>query len=105
TADGRMLATGHRDMTLRLWEVPTGRERGRIAGHEAPVFSVDFAPAGNRLLAAASNDAVYVWDVYATVKPQLAGAKLSKEDRDKLWQRLADADSTVAFQAMGELMA
>jgi RNA polymerase sigma factor (sigma-70 family) len=105
TPDDRMLATGSADKTLRLWEVATGTERARIAGHEAPVFSLDFSPEGN-LLAAASNDApVYIWDVYGMSSLKVAGGKLAKEDREKLWKSLANPDARVGFQAVRELIA
>jgi WD40 repeat protein len=105
SADGRMLATSDGDNTLRLWEVASGKERGRIIGHESAVHSLDFSPDG-RLLAAASYDApVYLWDVYASKEPTLAGAKLAKEGRDKLWQSLADAVGAAGFQAVCELIA
>ena len=105
TADGRMLATGSLDNTFRLWEVSSGMERTRIPGHEAPVFSVDFSPNG-RLLAAASMDApVYIWDAYAPPNLKLTNGKLLKQDREKLWQALADTDAAVAFHAICELIA
>jgi hypothetical protein len=105
TADGRMLATGGCDKTLRLWEVASGKQRRRIIGHESGVGSVDFSPDG-KLLAACSSDApVYLWDVYRTQKPVSPGDQLGKEDLEKLWQKLADIDGSLAFQAMCELIA
>jgi hypothetical protein len=103
--DGRMIATGSLDMTLRLWEVASGMERGRITGHDAYVFHLDFSPNG-RVLAAASNDApVYIWDAYAPPNLKLTSGKLLKQDREKLWQALADTDAAVGFQAICELIA
>jgi RNA polymerase sigma factor (sigma-70 family) len=105
SGDSRMIATGSIDRTLRLWEVASGMERNRILGHQMRVIGVDFAP-GGRLLAAASQDApVFIWDAYVIQKPKSAGAKLAKEDREKLWQRLADPDATVGYQAVCELIA
>jgi WD40 repeat protein len=115
SADGRMIATGKydspaglggtNDNSLRLWEVATGTERGRIQGHENSVPSVDFSPDG-RLLAAISDDApIYIWDVYALEKSKLPGKGLTKDDKDKLWKQLAEEDAPRAFQAVRDLIA
>jgi WD40 repeat protein len=104
TSDDRMIATGSYDSTLRLWEMASGAERGRIVGHQNNVDSVAFSPDG-RLLAASSRDApAYLWDVYSRqiTRPTV---KISKEDRDKLWQQLTDSDAAKAFQAMCDLIA
>jgi WD40 repeat protein len=98
-----MLATSSSDKSLRFWEVATAMERARIAGHEAPVYSVDFSPEGNSL-AAASNDApVYLWNVYT--KLDAASGKLSKEDRDNLWQSGCGEGDKAAFFASNACIA
>ncbi|HWY85587.1 MAG TPA: sigma-70 family RNA polymerase sigma factor [Gemmataceae bacterium] len=104
TPDGRMLASSSSDKTLRLWEVATGAERSRILGHDGEVFSVDFSPDGSLLAAASSDAPVYLWNPYALEIPRSLGRKLAKEEREKLWQSLADTDATVGFQAVCELI-
>jgi RNA polymerase sigma factor (sigma-70 family) len=103
--DGRMLATGSLDKTLRLWEVASGTERRRIAGHKRSVESVDFS-SDSRLLAAASGDApVYIWDIYGTPESHAALPKLSIADRQMLWQQTASNDAVMAFRAMCDMLA
>ncbi|MEM4724189.1 MAG: WD40 repeat domain-containing protein [Candidatus Hadarchaeum sp.] len=61
--DGRILATGCNDNTVRLWDIDSGRELRRLDGHTDRVLSVSFSPDG-RLLASGSNDGtVWLWDV------------------------------------------
>jgi WD40 repeat protein len=51
--DGRLLASGSLDKTVRLWEVGNGRLVQTLTGHTRLVHSVAFSPDG-RLLASGS---------------------------------------------------
>jgi WD40 repeat protein len=59
--DGKRLATGGGDETLKVWDVTTGQEILTLAGHGNPVTGVAFSPDG-RLLASSSRSEVKIWD-------------------------------------------
>jgi len=61
--DGKTLAAGLTDRTVRLWEVATGKERRRFQGHGNQVLSVAFSPDGKRLASGSQDTTVLVWDV------------------------------------------
>ncbi len=69
--DGRTLAvSGHPDFTVRLFDVPGGKELRRLRGLDEPALSLAFAPDG-RKLAAGGNCVIRLWDV-ATGRPDSA---------------------------------
>lgn len=53
--DGKLLATGSDDMTVKTWKVETGEEVATMTGHADGVTSVAFSPDG-KLLASGSFD-------------------------------------------------
>jgi WD40 repeat protein len=48
---------------LRLWDLKTAQELGRLKGHEAVVLSVTFAPDGKRALSGDRLGQIRLWDV------------------------------------------
>ena len=62
--DGKTLATGNADDTVRLWDVATHRQIGRpLTGHTEPVNSVAFSPDGKTLASGSDDGTVRLWDV------------------------------------------
>lgn len=59
--DGRLIATGSSDATVRAWDAETGRELARLYGMADAVTKVAFSPNGKLLAAASNRGALKVW--------------------------------------------
>src|SRR5262249_5267170 len=63
--DGRTLASGGYDGTLKLWEVKTAKVLVTLQGNLARISGVVFAPDGKTLVSADSKGRVILWDAVA----------------------------------------
>lgn len=75
--DGKLLVSASDDFTVRILEVATGREKLRIGLWAAKLTDVALSPDGN-MLAAASKDAVWVWDAKT-------GERIQRIDSGQRW--------------------
>jgi WD40 repeat protein len=67
--DGRLLATGGDENTVKVWDVATGRELRTLRGHSGDIYAVAFSPgvpggdgSGRWLASAGEDSAVKIWD-------------------------------------------
>ena len=72
--DGRTLASGSRDNTIRLWDPVTGEQEQTLAGNTNSVLSVAFSPDGRTLASGAVDKTVRLWDpVTSELKRRITG--------------------------------
>ncbi len=60
--DGKTLATGSADHTVKLWNTQTWTMQRTLSGHRSLVSSVAFSPDGRTLASASYDDTVKLWD-------------------------------------------
>ena len=66
--DGRWLATGGDDHTVRLWDVAGRTEAHRFKVHAGGVRACGFSPDGRWLATAGDDRTVWLWDVAGRVE-------------------------------------
>jgi WD40 repeat protein len=77
--DGKILASGSFDRTIKLWHLGTGALITTLTGHQEPVTSLIFTPDGHTLISGSVDDTVRVWDwereiLYMTLTNSAAAA-------------------------------
>src|SRR5262245_18898229 len=65
SADGKRIASGGCDRTVRVWEYPSGQLEQAIENHADWVLGVVFAPDGKHLLTCSRDKTAKVWDLAA----------------------------------------
>jgi WD40 repeat protein len=61
--DGRTLAAGASDHTVKLWDFGTGRIRAVLKGHDAQVYSVAWSTDGKSLASGGVDAVIRLWDM------------------------------------------
>jgi WD40 repeat protein len=65
--DGRLLASGSYDKTIKLWDVASGREVRTLSGHTSRVLEVAFSPDGRLLASGSGDETIKLWDISGLV--------------------------------------
>ncbi|KAK6398339.1 hypothetical protein LTR81_025593 [Elasticomyces elasticus] len=60
--DGKTVASGSDDETVRLWDAATGEERQKLEGHDDTVNAVAFSPDGKTVASGSDDKTVRLWD-------------------------------------------
>ncbi len=62
--DGRHVLSGSTDKTVKLWDLPTGREIWTFQGHSDQIISLAFSPDGRYAASGSKDNTVKIWDIF-----------------------------------------
>jgi WD40 repeat protein/tetratricopeptide (TPR) repeat protein len=92
SSDGKTLASGGADQTVRLWDAPSGQQLAILRDHQGGVTRVAFSPDGKTLASASGDGTVRLWDV------------ATRQERGRL-QRPGESFFALAFAPDGATLA
>jgi len=100
--DGKLLAAGKLDGSIRLWQARTGELVCDVPAHELAVTSLAFSPDGKRLVSGSMDSTLLAWDVDVLLRD---GQRI---DNDRgtlysLWADLSGRNGTRAHHAVDAL--
>jgi WD40 repeat protein len=61
--DGRSLATGSVDRTIKTWDVKTGQVLQTLTGHFDRINSIGYSPDGTLLVSGSGDETIKIWDL------------------------------------------
>jgi dipeptidyl aminopeptidase/acylaminoacyl peptidase len=97
--DGRRLAVGFVDGSIRLWDVATGKLLEQLDGHRGDISALQFAPDGKTLLSGSADTTVLIWDMTRPT-PRQESSDLPPRTLDRCWAELAGRDAVKAYRAV-----
>jgi len=103
TPCGRFVAAADPEHCVRIWDLATGTEVRRLAGHQGAVIALAFSADGKHLLTGGNDTTALVWDTSGLPGLAIPAEKLTKEQLKHAWDDLRGEDARKAAAAVWTL--
>ncbi|HLO85643.1 MAG TPA: ribosome assembly protein 4 [Nostocaceae cyanobacterium] len=60
--NGKQLASGSADNSIKIWDIATGQQLQTLSGHSSLVYSVAFSPDGKKLVSGSGDKRIKIWN-------------------------------------------
>ncbi|RAH54376.1 WD40 repeat-like protein [Aspergillus piperis CBS 112811] len=94
--NGRLLASGAGDRTIKLWDTATGTLQHNLVGHRNSVLSVAFAPDGQWLASGSEDKTIKLWNLVTETLRTLEGHE------GPVWSVAISADGQLLASSSGD---
>ncbi len=84
--DGRTLASGSSDHTVKVWDLQTGELRYTLSGHSDPVNAIAISPSGQTAASGGEDQTIKLWDLQTGELRRTLSEKGSDVYADRLCQ-------------------
>src|SRR5262249_26126134 len=81
--DGKRIASGGDDLTVKVWEARTGQEALNLRGHTETIWRVAFSPDGNRIASASRDGPIKIWVGTPWIGPTPGGVPSSRANETR----------------------
>ncbi|KAB8319929.1 hypothetical protein SD81_014240 [Tolypothrix campylonemoides VB511288] len=61
--DGKQIASGSTDKTIKIWQLSSGQELRTLTGHSDDVYSITFSPDGKQVASGSKDKTIKLWQV------------------------------------------
>ncbi len=97
--DGKTLATGGADQTIRIWDLDTRQVRRVLQGHTGDVTDLALLPDNRTLVSSSLDGTVRIWDMTTPRTPAHFEVKPALSLGGEKWRFSSDSRSVVAIDA------